>query len=50
LKLVVVIEEDSSRAAIPSSPYNYKCKECDKVFPNVKELTHHYRMDHPEGL
>ena len=45
-----MIEEDSSRAAIPSSPYNYRCKECDKVFPNAKELTHHYRMDHPEGL
>ena len=24
--------------------------ECGKVFPNAMQLTHHYRMDHPEGL
>jgi hypothetical protein len=44
-----MIEEDSSRDNVPTSSYN-KCKECGKVFPNVMQLTHHYRMDHPEGL
>jgi predicted nucleic acid-binding Zn ribbon protein len=46
----MIEEEDSSRDNVPTFSYNYKCKECGKVFPNVMQLTHHYRMDHPEGL
>jgi predicted nucleic acid-binding Zn ribbon protein len=45
-----MIEEDSSRDTLPISSYNYRCKDCGKVFANVMQLTHHYRMDHPEEL
>jgi predicted nucleic acid-binding Zn ribbon protein len=43
-------DEDLSRDTLPAPSYNYRCKDCDEVFPNTKQLTHHYRMDHPEGL
>jgi hypothetical protein len=26
------------------------CKNCSKVFPNIEELTAHYKKDHPASL
>lgn len=46
----MIEEEDSSPDTVPTTSYNYRCKDCGKVFPNAMQLRHHYRMDHLEGL
>ena len=43
-------EKDSTQDTLATSSYNYRCKDCGKVFLNAMQLTRHYRMDHPEGL
>jgi hypothetical protein len=50
LELIIMTDENLSQDTLPAPSYNYRCNDCGKVFPNAKQLTHHYRMDHPEGL